>query len=142
MSGLTDNARSVLVILDPAFGEKLLSIPAGRPVWITMSPVNEPFVRAIWNTRETSSHLVGITGFHFNANASAESTLLNELSTIDLHHGPYSSTTPYTQITSIGVRLTADIRAALAEYGFTDFAETEDGFKATRSSEAAARLRE
>ncbi|MEH2513111.1 hypothetical protein V1291_004465 [Nitrobacteraceae bacterium AZCC 1564] len=142
MSGLTDNARSVLVIVDPAFGEKLLSIPAGRPVWITMSPENEPFVRAIWNTRETSNHLTGITGFNFSANASPEITFLDELDTIDLHHGPYSSSSSYTEIAAIGVRLTADIRAALAEHGFTDFTETEDGFTAKRSSGEAAQLRE
>ncbi len=40
-----------------------------------------------------------------------------------------------------GARLTAETRAKLSELGFTDFAETEDGFSARCSREEAMRVR-
>lgn len=142
MNHLNASAESVLVIVAPDFGEKLRTIPAGRPVWITMSSANEPIVRSQWETRGSADHLTGITGFHFDREISAEDRFLAELDTIDLHHGRYSSTSPYTEIVVVGARLTAEIRADLSDLGFTDFAEAEDGFAARRTHEEAMRLRE
>ena len=128
---------AVLVIVDPAFGEKLRTVPAGQPVWIVMSPVNKPVIRSLWASDAAPDHLSGITGFRFDEGVSTEDVLLAELSEIDLHHGPYSSSSPYTQIMVMGARLTVDVRAGLSEFGFTDFTETEDGFSASRSDEDA-----
>jgi len=64
-----------------------------------------------------------------------------ELTTIDLHHGPCSSTTPYTALAVIGARLTDPVRAALSELGFSIFLPRPDGFAATRSEEEARRIR-
>jgi hypothetical protein len=142
MSNPDASAESVLVIVDPDFGEKLRAIPVGRPVWITMSPANEPIVRSLWESRKSTNHLTGITGFHFDREISAEGRFHAELDTINLHHGPYSSTSPYTEIEVMGVRLTAEIRADLSELGFTDFTEAGDGFAARRTHEEAMRRRE
>ncbi len=141
MSNLNANAESVLVIVDPDFGEKLRAIPVGRPVWITMSPANEPIVRSLWESRGSTNHLTGTTGFRFDREISAGDRFRAELDTIDLHHGPYSSISPYMEIEVIGARLTAEIRAELSELGFTDFAKIEDGFAARRSHEEAVRQR-
>lgn len=137
MDHLNASAESVLVIVDPGFGEKLRSIPAGRPVWITMSSANEPIVRSLWERQGSPDHLTGITGFRFDGGVSAEGRFLAELDTIDLHHGPYSSTSPYREVVVIGARLTAEVQAGLSEFGFTDFAKTEDGFTARRIQEEA-----
>ncbi|MGH6714659.1 MAG: hypothetical protein ACREDC_00565 [Bradyrhizobium sp.] len=142
MNDLNASAESVLVIVDPDFGEKLRTIPAGRPVWITMSSANEPIVRSLWETLASADHLTGITGFRFDGEISAEGRFLAELETIDLHHGPYSSTSPYTEIAVTGARLTAEIRANLSDIGFADFTEAADGFTARRTHEEAMRLRE
>lgn len=142
MSNLNASAESVLVIVDPDFSEKLRAIPIGRPVWITMSPANEPIVRSLWESRSSTNHLAGITGFRFDGEISAEDRFRAELDTIDLHHGPYSSTSPYTEIEVMGARLTAEIRADLSDLGFTDFTEAEDGFAARRTHEEAMRRRE
>jgi hypothetical protein len=96
MSKVNASAESVLVVVAPGFGEKLKVIPVGRPVWITMSPVNEPIVRSLWESQKSTNHLTGITGFRFDKEISAEDRFRAELDTIDLHHGPYSSTSPYT----------------------------------------------
>lgn len=143
MNYLNAGTETVLVIVDPDFGEKLRIIPAGRPVWITMSAANEPIVRSLRESRGSADHLTGITGFRFREEISAEDRFLAELDTIDLHHGPYSSTSPsYTEIVVMGARLTAEIRADLSDLGFTDFGEAVDGFTGRRTHEEAMRLRE
>jgi hypothetical protein len=65
----------------------------------------------------------------------AEDQLLAQLSAIDLHHGPYSTTTPYTGLRVIGARLTKPVLVALSELGFAKFQERPDGFVATRSEQ-------
>jgi hypothetical protein len=140
---VSGKGSTIVVIVDPAFGEKLRTVPAGQPVWITMSPANEPVVRSLWSTSQSpTNHLIRITGFRFVESVSEEDRLLGELAVIDLHHGPCSSPYPYTEIIVMGARLTLDVCAGLQEYGFSDFAEAVDGFTARRSLEEAARIRE
>jgi len=98
-----------------------------------MSSANEPIVRSLWESQESPDRLTGITGFRFDDGLSAENRFLAQLNTIELHHGPYSSTSPYTEIVVVGARLTAEVRAGLSEFGFTDFTEAEDGFAARRT---------
>lgn len=142
MSDLTHSAGSVLVIVDPAFSGKLRTVPAGQPVWIAMSTSNESVVRSLWASQVSTDHLTGITGFRFDEGVSAEDLFLAELDTIDLHHGPHSSASSYVEIAVRGARPTAEVRAGLSEFGFTDFTETEDGFTARRTQEEAMRLQE
>ena len=58
--------------------------------------------------------------------------LINELDTIDLHHGTYSANPPYTVLDVIGTAVTARLKAKLGEFGFDDFQETREGFRAVR----------
>ncbi|HWK95751.1 MAG TPA: hypothetical protein VNR39_10040 [Pseudolabrys sp.] len=137
----TEASRTVFVVLDPDFGDRLPGVPAGTPVWITMSSVNEPVVRALWQT-SAATHLTGITGLAFKAHLSPEVHLLDELEAIDLHHGPYSTDKPYTKLKVIGAVLTPEIRAVLSTLGFAAFVAEGNGFVAERSQEEAERLRQ
>lgn len=128
------------VILDPGFGERLRQIRRG-PIWVVMSPINEPVVRSLWATDPKSNHLDGITSFNFHEEITAEDRFLDELDTIDLHHGPYSTEFPYTFLNVIGVQLTENIRHTLSEIGFSDFSENCEGFIANRSEDEAKKLR-
>src|SRR5690348_7219033 len=130
---------SVLVIVDPAFGEKLRTVDAGQPVWIVMSPENERIVRSLWASETAPDHLTGITGFRFVQGVSPEDMLIGELSTIDLHHGPNSSADPWTELVVIGARPTSGVQGALHEFGFDHIIETEGGFRARRT-DGAVRL--
>jgi hypothetical protein len=107
-----------------------------------MSCVNEPVIRSLWATRSEPNHLTGITGMRFDGDIAPEDHFLAELDTIDLHHGPYSTTSPYTVLEVIGAPLTNSIRAALSKIGFTDFTESQNRFAATRTAEEAMRLRD
>ena len=133
---------SVLVILDPNYGERLQQVWPGRPVWIAMSPINEPTVRSLWSSHPNCDHLNGITGFRFDADAPPENSLLDNLDMIDLHHGLYSSRDPYTVLEVIGARLTINVREALSKLGFEKFLENPDGFTARRSTEEAVKARD
>ena len=133
--------RKVMVVLDAAFGERLHDIWPGQPVWIVLSPTNQPVVHALWKSAPGGDHLKGVTGFDYHDQEAPEGAFLNVLDDIDLHHGPYSSSTSYTTLTVVGARLTPPIRVALVELGFSSFDELADGFTATRSEEAAVRLR-
>ena len=132
----------VLVVLDPDFGDRLRDVWPGQAVWITMSPANEPVVRAIWASARSSNHLVGITGFRYQENISEQDRLLAELETIQLHHGPYSTSSPFTVLKVIGCKLTDAVQSALSELGFYDHRQSPEGFIATRSEEQARRLRD
>jgi hypothetical protein len=123
----------VVVVVDPEFGSRLRELQAGSPVWVTMSPTNEAIVRSLWASAPASTtHLDGITGFRHDARRSPEDQFLAELSTIDLHHGPYSAKVPYDALRVIGCKLTCGVRDALTECGFQAIEETADGFLARR----------
>jgi hypothetical protein len=141
MTAATNPTQGLLVILDPDYGDRLREVWPGSPVWITMSSVNEPVIRSLWATRSEPNHLTGITGMRFDGGITPEHRFLAELDTIDLHHGPYSTKSPYTVLEVIGAPLTNSIRAALSKIGFTDFTESQNGFIATRTAEEAMRLR-
>src|SRR5262245_35833389 len=132
MSSEKSSVQEVLVVLDPNFGDRLRDAWRGQPVWITMSPPNAPEVQALWANTPSPNHLTGITGFAHEEGVAAEDRLLAELSTIDLHHGPYSTNTPYSVLTVIGAQLTEPVRAALSELEFSTFQQRPDGFAAAR----------
>jgi hypothetical protein len=142
MSDLAKSGGEVLLVLDPDFGERLRDEWQGQAVWITMSPVNAVTVRSLWAAAPSQDQLTGITGFTHQEGATAEHQLLDQLSNIDLHHGPYSTTLPHTTLAVIGTTLTENVRAALSTLGFVEFEQRPDGFVANRSEAEARRLRQ
>ena len=136
---MTKLAREVLVVVDSEFGDRLRDAWHGQPVWITMSAANVPVVHALWANAPSSDHLTGITGFKHAEGTAPEDRFLTQLYMIDLHHGPYSTTTPYTTLTVIGTPLTEKIRTALSQLGFSTFQQRSDGFVTNRSEEEARR---
>ena len=137
-----DITGSVLVVLDPNYGERLRQMWPGRPVWIVMSPINEPTVRSLWASHPDRDHLTGITGLRFDADALPENGLLDNLDMIDLHHGTHSSKDPYTVLEVSGAGLRIDVREALCKLGFETFLEHGGGFTARRSTEEAVKVRD
>jgi hypothetical protein len=72
-----------------------------------------------------------VTTFKSEA-SSPENALLDELDTVDLHHGSYSADPPYTVLEVIGASVTESVRAELGKYGFNEFCSTATGFRAVR----------
>ena len=92
----------VRVVVDPAFGERLASLPAGEPVWVIDSPLNMPVAHRFWRERKDENHLTGISTFKPGANASSEEEIIRMLDTLEDHHGEYSADPPYSILEIIG----------------------------------------
>jgi hypothetical protein len=129
---MTSVPYKVYVIVEREFGEKLVALERGVPVWIVDTPINKSVAKRIWNERPDEDHLTGITTFNDLNSLSPEELLLDHLDTIELHHGPHSADPPYTLIEVIGTELTAKARNVLSEYGFSEFQLTSTGFMAGR----------
>ena len=86
--------------------------------------------------------MTGITAFNFDPDALPENSFLKFLGTIDLHHGPYSSETPYTALEVRGARLTIDVREALGELGFDEFVEHRMGSAPDAARKKPGKLRD
>jgi hypothetical protein len=79
-------------------------------------------------------HAIGRPSDHDVPDKVAASVIGN----IDLHHGQYSHTPPCGAIRVYGCVASARLSQALAEYGYTAIARSEDSFTAWRSAEDAS----
>jgi hypothetical protein len=125
----------LLVVLDPEFGDRIRAVQPSQPAWVIHSERNTAVMRAAW-----AAGLKDVTLFT-PSELQSEHEFVSQLDMIDLHHGPYSTDTPYTLIEVIGARLTEDAEEALRQLGFDSFQSTTEGFAATRSEAEAHRLR-
>ena len=123
--------HTVRVVLDSEFGEQLERLAKCDPIWVIDSPANTPVAHRLWKEPGRDRRFGGITTFRGSAGSQAD-ILLNELATIDLHHGEYSASPPYSILDVVGCGASEDIRAALEEIGFKVESTSETGFTAVR----------
>lgn len=122
----------VCIVVDREFGKRLAEIDRGTPVWIVDTPTNKPVAQRLWRERLNDSHLTSITTFTDTESGAPEDLLLAQISTIDLHHGSYSASPPYTMIEVFGTPLTSRVKSGLSQFGFREFRDTPRGFAAVR----------
>jgi hypothetical protein len=122
----------VFVVVDREYGQRLAELAQTGPVWIVDTAANRTVAQRIWATDPNRSHLDGVTTFKFPEGSSSEDILINELDTIDLHHGIYSANPPYTVIEVIGTGISDNVKNSFAEFGFDQFEPTPQGFRAIR----------
>ena len=139
LADAAESSSTVLVIMDPQYGEKLRDVWPGRPVWIVQSPVNMPVVRALWARARETDPQTCITGMTCDPEEDPERSLMDWLGVVDCHHDIASTPAPYTCLTVAGATLTKNVQAALEVLGFAEFVGTADGFVARRSEEEAQR---
>ena len=121
----------VYVVVDGQYGNRLTELPQGQPVWIVDTPANRAVAEKLWAEFPDRTYLNGVTLFSATA-ACAEERVINELETVDLHHGSYSADPAYAGIEIVGAEPTARLTAELSLYGLTDIAVTDSGFRASR----------
>src|SRR3954463_12317750 len=95
------SAYLVHIVVDPAFGERLATVPVGEPVWIIESALNTPVAHRLWAERP-KDYRDGITTSVADADSVPESELIRILDTVDEHHGEYSAEPPYSLLDVIG----------------------------------------
>ena len=122
----------VFVVLDRAYGDRLVGLAQAGPVWVVDALPNRSAAEGFWAANPALTHLNGITAFKFETDSSPEEILMNELDTIDLHHGMYSANPPYAVIEVIGASLAEMVKGKLSEFGFSEFEATSEGFRAVR----------
>jgi hypothetical protein len=125
-------AYSVFVVLDREYGKRLSELAQAGRMWIVDTPLNRAAAQKIWAVNSNSSHLDGVTTFKFGEDISPEDILINELDTINLHHGTHSADPPYTVLEVIGTAISGNLKTELSQFGFDDFRETPRGFRAVR----------
>ena len=123
----------VFVVLDREYGERLSELSLTGPVWIVDTPLNRATAQRVWAVHPSGTHLDGVTTFKTGDDCSPEDTLINELDTIDLHHGTCSANPPYTVLEVIGAVLSERLKTELSQFGFDDFQATTEGFRAART---------
>jgi hypothetical protein len=104
------DAYRVFVVVDREYGERLSELARTGPVWVVDTPNNRAAAQKIWAVDANRSHLNGVTTFKTGEDCSPEDTLINELDTIDLHHGTYSANPPYTVLEVIGAVMSEGLR--------------------------------
>ena len=93
---------------------------------------NHSAAQKFWADEPNRDHLDGVTTFKFGEDSSPQDILINELDTIDMHHGIYSANPPYTVLEAIGTSISERLRSKLSQFGFNQFETTPKGFRAVR----------
>jgi len=126
---MVESNVSVAIVVDPNFGERLVSLVTQMPIWIVDTPANRAWAEYVWS--HAGSNQKAVTTFRVNDGDGAE-WCRSILPQIELHHGQFSESTPYNSIEVFGAGLTVDLRDALSSYGFTISSQRADGFCAVR----------
>ena len=105
-STMTETKANVAIVVDPDFGDRLVSLAKEMPVWIADTPNNRPVVESLW-----SRHDSNVTTFQVVGTDAAE-WCRNIIGQIHLHHGEYSQSPPYNSVEVFGVGVTPNLRRA------------------------------
>jgi hypothetical protein len=117
----------VHLVVAPNYSERLAGLPPGEPAWVADTTRNKPVIQSIWSQKRE-----GITSFRVAPGATPEDWLLSVLGEIELHHGEYSQSPPYSALNIIGTSLSQRLQIELESYGFKSFKNTTEGFLAEK----------
>jgi hypothetical protein len=123
----------VAVVVDGSFGARLRALASRVHVWLLDTPANRQAANEVWQTRNGGPSLgEGVTTFRADSSARPDQIVSSMLSTIDLHHGECSHSPPWSFVEVYGTAITPALTADLAIFGFSNVANSDDGFKAWR----------
>src|SRR5438093_1466185 len=114
-------AHGVAIVVDQAFGERLIALASRLHVWIIDTPANK--AAALAHSRESSgapSLESGATTFTCATAIPPDESVASMLETVDVHHGEYSHSPPWSFLEVFGASPTPRLSTAPAEYGFTN----------------------
>ena len=120
----------VAIVARPDFSAELPSLAGRMHVWVIDTPENKRAVELIWSSQSYRSGPIELTTFK----GDPENNVVGILETVEDHHSEYAQPGPYDELIVIGQRLTPEARAECEDFGFTQFEETEEGFRALRGS--------
>ena len=115
------------VIVAPDYGERLVGLPSGEPAWVADTPVNKPVIE-----RMREQKWPEITSFRVDLDGTSKDWLVSILDDVELHHGEFSQSQPYSELCVVGTGLSAELRRELESHGFKQFKDVPDGFLANK----------
>ena len=122
--GNTETDETVYVVVDPDCGDRIRELKRRVALWAVESSAN----RQAWDNAE-SAHPNSAMFKTEDIDARFEN-LIAQLSDIDEHFGPLSTSKPFETIQVIGLELTPEMRPDLERMGLSDIQRTVDGFRA------------
>jgi hypothetical protein len=125
---MSHTSSIVYLIVDADYGDRLRGLPANVPAWIADTPTNHPIIQNFWSARPAPAGGAGLTSFKVAPDKTPEDWLLGIMDALELHHGEYSQTPPYSELRVIGTSLTPRLRAEFDENGFARYEDSPDGF--------------
>jgi hypothetical protein len=115
--------RTVVLVLDAAFGERLWTI-AYHDTWIVPSDSNRAVVEKLWESTRGEPDRPTITICSAPPPATTEEDWLATLGLIEMHHDLPGTLSVY------GAKVTPAVEAGLRAYGYDDVRPTGFGFLA------------
>jgi hypothetical protein len=125
---------AVALVLDPEFGTRLKDLAGRMHAWVVESPGNVINAKAVWDalpTGEANTIEAGVTLFK-PFGRTREDWCIGVIDRLDLHHNDHSHVPGYTILEVIGVDPSEAIQDEFAEFGFSEFIATVDGFVARK----------
>src|SRR5258708_34267000 len=121
-------ARTISVVRDPSFGDRVEKLAFRNIVWLIESDTNRVAAARAMHHAEEWPHL-SITMFRRIGDSKGDWLVL--LDQIDLHHGRPGQHWTFDTLEVIGAETGDEPRAALEERGFTTGRPTDTGFIAS-----------
>jgi hypothetical protein len=121
----------VTVVVERNFVGSLEELAQHTDVWIVDTPNNRAGAENLWAHRTAySSHTV--TTFHAELSLSPEMWVIALLPSLDDHHGLHEEWASDVELQVVGISATANVQAALREFGAFVIEQNNDGFTARR----------
>jgi hypothetical protein len=122
--------NSVTIIVDPAYGRRLIDSPEDVPVWIVDTPQNNE------GAKEARDRGMSVTTYKCKEVLDRVSNLRSTLTALETHHGQiagdYLAFGYDSKIQVIGLARSHGAVEILREFGFRRFSDVPDGFIAAR----------
>jgi hypothetical protein len=132
------NPHRVAIVADRHFASELEALSRVMHVWVCASPSNKEAAQRIWASATGHDLESGVTTFDVRPTASPEEIVIDLLPTVDEHHGEYSHNPPWSILEIHGAPLTPTLKAALREFGVSEFEPWDGGFTCRRTGRGAA----
>lgn len=125
----------VALVVDPAFGDRLLPLAQRVHAWAVDTPSNKEAAERFWAALPDATDYdteTGITTFLHESEGEPEQCCADIIGSLDDHHNQYAHTPGYTVLEVYGARPTDELKKAFKECGFVAFDVTDFGFLARK----------
>lgn len=121
-----------VVVLDPAFGDRIMQVGMHNDIWIAPSEQNRKAADRLRDLLKRQSNPPLVSMWSSPRTGSTEEEWLGILQDIEIHHGEHAHDPIVTALRIIGASPEPHVVAALSRYGYTRIRTHDGGFTASR----------